>query len=331
MNLADATCDEKEIPSFRSALSKTVAYIVILAIVLVLMNFLFGWASADDMPTFLQPYSGILLAVNPYLRYIQAAVIFLFGYLAVNAASGVVYTYFRQATEHATAATLRTITRIAGIAVLLALMTSIFNVDPAAALTVGSFGGLVAGFATQTILTHVVAGIFLLFSRPFTYGDVITVAGQTGTVKEIKLMHVILETEDGLKDILIPSGSIVTQIIQKKLPKAILKPAKTTLILEAPATRVKKGSTVAFTGKLFEEGGKPLSGKTVGIYDVDIGRDDLLASGVTQADGGFTVEWAAKKTDAFDNTAEIHAKFEGDKDHRSSVSKQYVITIETKK
>ena len=329
--MTTAKCDEKEIPSFRSALSKTFAYIVILAIVLVLMNFLFGWTSADEMPPYLQQYSDILLAVNPYLRYIQATVIFLFGYLAVNAASGVVYTYFRQATEHATAATLRTITRIAGIAVLLALMTSIFNVDPAAALTVGSFGGLVAGFATQTILTHVVAGIFLLLSRPFTYGDAITVAGQTGTVKEIKLMHVILETEDGEKDILIPSGSIVTQIIQKKLPKAILKPAKTTLILETPATKVKTGIAVTFTGKLFQEGGTPLSGKTIRIFDVDIGKDDLLASGVTQEDGSFAVEWKARKTDAFDNTAEIHAKFEGDEDHKSSVSKQYTIIIETKK
>jgi hypothetical protein len=66
----------------------------------------------------------------------------------------------------------------------------------------------------------------------------------------------------------------------------------------------------------------------VGIYDVDIGRDDLLASGVTQADGSFTIPWKAKKTDAFDNTAEIHAKFEGNEDHRSSTSKQFIVTIE---
>ena len=304
---------------------------MLLAVVLVLTNFLFGWTSAEEMPDILQQYSGILLAINPYLKYIQAALIFIFGYLAINAASGMVYTYFRQATEHATAATLRTITRIAGIAVLLATMTSIFNVDAAAALTVGSFGGLVVGFATQTILTHVVAGIFLLISRPFTYGDVITVAKQTGTVKEIKIMHVVLETEDGLEDILIPSGSIVTQIIQRKLPKAIMKPARTMLILETPVATAKKGSTVTFMGKLFEEGGRPLSGKTVGIYDVDVGRDDLLASGVTQIDGNFTITWIAKKTDAFDNTAEILAKFEGDEDHKRSVSKQYIVTIDSKR
>ena len=168
-----------------------------------------------------------------------------------------VYTYFRQATEHATAATLRAISLIASIAVLLALMTSIFNVYLALALTVDSFGGLVVGFATQTILTQVVAGIFILLFRPFTYGDVITVAKQTGTVKEIKIVHVILEIEDGLQDILIPSGSIATQIIQKKLPKVIMKTARTMLILKACASNVKKGNTVTFTGRFFEEGSKP--------------------------------------------------------------------------
>jgi hypothetical protein len=56
-----------------------------------------------------------------------------------------------------------------------------------------------------------------------------------------------------------------------------------------------------------------------------------LASGVTQEDGSFAVEWKARKTDAFDNTAETQAKFKGDEDHRTSVSKQYVVTIETKK
>jgi hypothetical protein len=279
---------------------------------------------------YIQPYSGVFLAVHPYLPYIQAGLIFIFGYLIINAASGMVYTYVRRVAEHATAATLRTITRIAGISVLLSLMTSVFNVNPAAALTVGSFGGLVVGFATQTILTHVVAGIFLLLSHPFTYGDVITVSKQTGVVKEIKLMHVVLETEDGTEDILIPSGTIVTQIIQKRLPKAISKPAKTFLILDEPVTKVKKGYTVTFTGKLLQEGGKPLSNKPIKILDVDIGRDDVLASGTTNEDGNFAITWKARKTDAFDNTAEIRGKFDGDDEHRACVSKQYVIIIESK-
>lgn len=50
------------------------------------------------------------------------------------------------------------------------------------------------------------AGVFLLIARPFIYGDLITVSGQTGLVREIKLMHLVLESEDGTNDILIPSA-----------------------------------------------------------------------------------------------------------------------------
>lgn len=84
---------------------------------------------------------------------------------------------------------------------MLSLIASVFNANPAAALTVGSFGGLVVGFATQTILSNVVAGVILLLSRPYTFGDTITVAGQTGVVKEIRLMHLVLESTDGTREI----------------------------------------------------------------------------------------------------------------------------------
>ena len=309
---------------------KTIFYIAILVLLLSVTNFLFGWASFEEMPTYLQPYNSILLLVHPYLSYIQAGLIFIFGYLVVNAVSGLVYAYMRRATDHPTAATVRTITRISGIAVLLSLMTSVFNVNPAAALTVGSIGGLVVGFATQTILQHVVAGVFLLISRPFTYGDAVTISGQSGVVKEIKLMHLVLESDDGTKDILIPSGTVVSQIIHKKNPPAMTKHQKTLLTLDPPSSRVSKGSIVTFTGRLLEAStGNPIPGKTIKICDRDPMSDDLLASGATQTDGCFSINWTAKKTDRWDNTAEIYAKFEGDQESKKSESNQYVITIES--
>jgi len=318
----------EKIPSLRRGSLKTIMYLVFLVISLSIMNFLFGWKTFEEIPPFLQPFSGILLMVNPYLLYIQAALVFFFGYLAINALSGLVYTYMRRISDHPTAAIMRTITRISGIALLLSTSASIFNVNPAAALTVGSFGGLVVGFATQTVISHVVAGIFLLISRPFTYGDVITVRGQTGIVKEIRLMHLILESEDGTKEILIPSGNVVAQIIQKKLPPKTPKPAKTVLTLDTPPISVATGSTVVFTGNLKEsETGKPVVGATIKIMERDIGREELLASGVTDSGGNFRIEWKAKKTDWRDNTAEVYAKFEGNDDYREAKSEQYTVTI----
>ena len=322
----------EKVQNLRRGSLKTIFYIVVLAVSLSLVNFLFGWASFEAIPPYLQPYSSIILLIHPYLVYIQAGLLFVFGYFAVNAISGLVYTYMRRITDHPTAATVRTITRISGIAVLLSLSASVFNVNPAAALTVGSFGGLVVGFATQTILSNVVAGVFLLISRPFTYGDTVTVSTrppQTGVVKEVKLMHIVLLSEDGTKEILIPSGTVVTQIIQKKRPPAARKPIKTVLTLETPPSSVKVGSTIVFTGKLAEATGKPITGTNVKIFDSNIGGDELLASGVTESDGGFSLKWTVKKTDRWDNTAEIYAKFEGNDKYRESKSEQYKIMLKT--
>lgn len=323
---------EEKTQSLRRGSLKTAFYIVVLVLSLFLVNFLFGWASFEEIPSHLQPYSNIIMVIHPYLVYIQAGLLLVFGYFAVNAIGGLVYAYMRRITEHPEAATIQSITKISGIAVLLSLMTSVFNVNPAAALTVGSFGGLVVGFATQTILSHVVAGVFLLISRPFTYGDKVTVSGHTGVVRKIKLMHLVLENEDGTEETLIPSGTVVTQIIQRKKTPGLSEATKTFLFLDPPPSSVAEDSRVMFTGKLEEAvAGNPLTDETIKIFESDIGGDDLLASGTTENDGSFKIGWVAKKSDRWDNTAEIYARFDGDDAHRPSTSNQYTLLLKTEK
>jgi small-conductance mechanosensitive channel len=320
--------EKEKTQSFRSGFFKVVLYMILLSALSLVLDMFFRWSSVEEMPLYLVPYSSIIFSVHPYLVYIKAALVFIFGYLTISAIASMVYAYMHKISDHPTAATLRTITRISGIAVLLSMMTSVLNVDPTAALTVGSFGGLVVGFATQTILSHVVAGVFLLISRPFTYGDVITVAGQTGVVKEVKLMHLVIETEDKTKDILIPSGNVVSQIIQKKKSLTISKPINTVLTLDTISKKVKKDLKITFTAKLIEEPtGKPIEEVEVKILDKDIGEDDLLASGKTQKNGTFSIDWKAKQTDPSDNTVEVYAIFEGNKHFLKSKSKMQTITL----
>jgi len=204
----------EKIQSIRHSSFKMGFYIIVLVISLSIMNFIFGEAPFTEIPTFLQPYKDTLAILRPFLIYARAVLVFIFGYFVLNAVSAIVYIYASRIADRPTAAAIKSLTKISGIAILLGLVGSIFNVSPAAALTMGSFGGMVIGFASQTIITHVIAGVFLLITRPFSYGDVITVAGQTGTVKEIRLMHLVLDT--GKEEILIPSGTVVTQILRKK-------------------------------------------------------------------------------------------------------------------
>ncbi len=324
----DGTMKDENAKTLRSESLRTIFYIVILGVSLFILNFIFGWISMETIPAFLQPLSSVILSVNPFLPYIYAVLVFGLGYLIVNSLSRMIYVYMRRITDHPTAATIRTITRISGLAVLLSTIASVFKVDAAAALTMGSFGGLVVGFATQTILSHVVAGIFLLISRPYTFGDTITVAGQTGVVKEVKLMHLVLESPDRTREILIPSGTVVTQIIQKMKPTMQVKPIKTSLTLDTPPNTIQIGLPINFTGRLVEAGtGKPISGVKIQILDRDIGGDDLLASGITGSEGNFNITWTAKKMDLHDNTIEVYASFDGNDDYQPSKTKQFVIEI----
>ena len=179
---------------------KAIFYILIIAVILPLITRLFL-----EYPIF-EEYRN-------YLPYIQSAIIFGIGYMAVSSISNIVYDSMRKTIDHSTASIIRTIIKIIGIAILVSLMVSIFNVNPSSALTVGSFSGLVIGFATQSVLTHAVAGIFIAISRPFKHGDLVTVTGQTGIIKEIKIMHTKLESIDKEKEILIPSGKIIGEVI----------------------------------------------------------------------------------------------------------------------
>ena len=60
------------------------------------------------------------------------------------------------------------------------------------------------------------AGLFLALSRPFELGDEISVAGQTGIVKDIKIMQTVLKARDNSKEVLIPNNTVFGAIITKK-------------------------------------------------------------------------------------------------------------------
>lgn len=181
---------------------KGIAYLMVLAAALSIASITFA-------------FGGLAEAYKAYLPYVQAALVLLGGYKAVGSFGQVAYYSVRKYADHSTAAAARTIIKIAGVAVLLSLLTSIFGISASSALTVGSFSGLVVGFATQTVLTHAVAGIFIAVSRPFRVGDTVTIAGKTGVVKEIRLMHTTLASQEGNQEILIPSGKIIGEIIVK--------------------------------------------------------------------------------------------------------------------
>ena len=64
------------------------------------------------------------------------------------------------------------------------------------------------GFASQTSVSNLISGLFLIFERPFAIGDVIQVGGTTGEVLGIDLLSVKLRTFDN-KFVRIPNETLI--------------------------------------------------------------------------------------------------------------------------
>ena len=67
--------------------------------------------------------------------------------------------------------------------------------------------GVAAGMALSGNLQNLAGGLIILLFKPFKVGDVIEAQGVLGIVKEIQIIHTILQTPDN-KEIFVPNGSL---------------------------------------------------------------------------------------------------------------------------
>lgn len=72
------------------------------------------------------------------------------------------------------------------------------DVSFGALLAAGGLLGVALGFASQTAVSNVISGLFLIFERPFEVSDAIRVDGQFGVVESIDLLSTKIRTFDNL-------------------------------------------------------------------------------------------------------------------------------------
>lgn len=97
--------------------------------------------------------------------------------------------------------------------ILLALMcASSLGIDVTGIVALASVVTLAISLALQNSLTNLIGGFTLLYTHPFSSGDYVDVAGQSGTVKEIGMAYTKLITPDN-KLVQIPNGTVVANDI----------------------------------------------------------------------------------------------------------------------
>jgi small-conductance mechanosensitive channel len=58
--------------------------------------------------------------------------------------------------------------------------------------------GIAVGFASQTSVSNIISGLFLISEKPFAIGDVLKVGGTTGIIQSIDLLSIKIRTFDNL-------------------------------------------------------------------------------------------------------------------------------------
>lgn len=106
-------------------------------------------------------------------------------------------------------------------AVIVFIILPLLGIQPSSLLVVGSIAGIVIGFASQSIVSNLLSGLFLMVERPIKVGDTVNIEGMPGMVEDINVMSTIIRTFDGLY-VRIPNEKVFTN----KITNYVANPAR---------------------------------------------------------------------------------------------------------
>lgn len=161
---------------------------------------------ADKTSSFLNAAGDKLVKAIPAL--ITAAIVLIIGLLLVKLMSFIINKAMRRSNVNEAARSfLVSFIRIVLYLVLAAIVLSLLKVPMSSIVTIFGAVGLAISLALQNCLSNLAGGFIILFSKPFSAGDVVEVDGTVGTVRSISILYTQLVTFDS-KTVLIPNGKV---------------------------------------------------------------------------------------------------------------------------
>ncbi|MEM3480745.1 MAG: mechanosensitive ion channel [Candidatus Korarchaeum sp.] len=151
--------------------------------------------------------------IEGYYTYIAVGITLLIGYMAVKSLSEFSYWSARIRYDEGTSAAIRSLVRIAGVASLISGIAG-GVAGGAAGVALGGFLGIIVGQASQQVIGQAVAGFIVLISRPVSIGDRVTVAGETGVIRDVTTMFTVIEKDDG-SVVMIPNNMLMGSKVYK--------------------------------------------------------------------------------------------------------------------
>jgi small-conductance mechanosensitive channel len=145
-------------------------------------------------------------------KALRVAITVVLGLFVVRLLAGLSQRYvMRKSTQQRRMIVRKLITYVGFSLVLMAVLAEL-GVKLTALLGAAGIVGIAVGFASQTSVSNIISGLFLISEKPFAIGDVIKVAETTGIIQSIDLLSIKIRTFDNLF-VRIPNEKILSSSV----------------------------------------------------------------------------------------------------------------------
>lgn len=169
--------------------------------------------SADSLYDKVEKAEGFLETAAAYVKdalpsIIVAVIVLVLGILAAKFITKLTgKAVSRSNIDNAAGHFLVSLVRVLLYIVVVIMALSVLKVPMSSIITILGAAGLAVSLALQNCLSNLCGGFIILFSKPFSAGDLIEVDGSLGKVSTIGILYTKITTFDG-KTVSIPNGKV---------------------------------------------------------------------------------------------------------------------------
>lgn len=154
-----------------------------------------GWVTDKGLNLMLTVFTFLIIAVIGYL--LIRVVIRILNKILI-----------KSKLEKAAHSLIKTLVKTVLYILLGLILASSLGIDVTGIVALASVATLAVSLALQNMLANVIGGFTLLYTHPFSAGDYVEIAGQSGTVMEVGIAYTRLTTADN-KLVSIPNSAVV--------------------------------------------------------------------------------------------------------------------------
>ena len=153
-----------------------------------------------------------ILSVITFDRIVASLLVFAVGFVLAHIFRRIIFRTTYKVTPLHVAKAISSFIYYVIVVVTIMTILSIFGVSITGVIVAGGIAGIVLGFASQTVVSNLLAGLFLYWDKPFKPGDPINIEGAAGIVQEISILSTRIQTWDGVY-VRIPNEKVFTSTI----------------------------------------------------------------------------------------------------------------------